>query len=66
MHLFDLGFECIFGGRRLGPLFLKKLFLNETPTHSHTRSQLYTLAPTSFSQIELTLRDLNFYSDGTP
>ena len=50
----------------IAPLFLKKSFLNETPTHAHTRPHLYTLAPTSSSQIELTLRDLNFYSDGTP
>ena len=31
-----------------------------------SRYHLYTLASTSFSQIELTLRDLNFYNDGTP
>ena len=49
---------------------LKKSFLNGTPmrshTHTHTRSHLYTLTPTSFSQFELALRDLNFFSDGTP
>ena len=29
-------------------------------------SHLYTLVQISFSQIELALRVLNFYSDGTP
>ena len=37
-----------------------------TPTHTHNRSHLYTLVPNSFTQIELALRDLNFFSDGTP
>ena len=55
-----------FGYERIGldsPLFLKKSFLNGTPIHTHTRSHLYTLVPTFFSQIELVLRDLNFYSE---
>ena len=36
-----------------------------TPIHRHTRSHLYTLVLTYFSQIKLALRVLNFYSDVT-
>ena len=34
--------------------------------HTHIKSHFYTLVPIYFSQIELALRDFNFYSDGTP
>ena len=53
-----------FGCRRLG--LNRPPYLNGTPIHTHTRPHLYTLVPTSFSQIELALIDLNFYNDGTP
>ena len=37
-----------------------------TLTHTHTRSHLYTLVPTPFSQIKHALRAVNFYSGGIP
>ena len=33
--------------------------------HTHTRSPVYTLFPTSLFEIEFALRDFNFLSDGT-
>ena len=37
-----------------------------TYTHTHIRSHLYTLVPTSLSEIEFTLRGFNFISDRKP
>ena len=60
MYLFVVGDLAL-----IAPLFFKKLFLMGTPSHTHTRSHLYTLVLTYFSQIKLALRVLNFYSDVT-
>ena len=47
------------------PCFSTNNFLMEL-LHTHIRSHFFTLVPIYFSQIELALRDFNFYSDGTP
>ena len=48
----------------IGPFFQEIISYGNSNTH--TRYPLYTLVSTLFFQIELSLRDLNFYSDGTP
>ena len=68
-HLYDLGFECI---TWLWETWLEEpLVFQETisqwnsNSHTHHGSFLH-FGSNHVSQIELALRDLNFYSGGTP
>ena len=73
-RLHDLGFEVAIGCGRLGkksPFVFQQtisfwISLSLFLSLSLSRSHLYTLVPTPYSQFPLTLRDVSFSSVETP